>query len=177
MPGINFFEYARDEDIVEGISSFGICDDPGELPAFISHNRDNHTWVATVSNPGRKRIQFLPVDKHIPLKRQDGRTDSKRCDAMLLTYPVHTRETIVFIELKDVKQSAWEAARRHAIDQLKETIEFFLEYHQLVSYKKRLAYVANRRHPHANRAYTSDIQKFRSDYRITLKFSAEIVFE
>jgi hypothetical protein len=175
MPGINFFEYARDEDIIEGSSFFGICDDPGELPAYISYNRNNHTWVATVSNPERKRIQFLPVDKHIPLKRQDGK-DAMRCDAMLLTYPIGVREAIVFIELKDVKQSAWEDARRHALDQLKETVEAFSEYHQLEGYKKRLAYVANRK-PYANRAHTSDIQKFRKDYRVTLKFSAEIDFE
>jgi Holliday junction resolvase-like predicted endonuclease len=175
MPGINFFEYARDEDIVEGSSLFGICDDPGELPAFISNNRNDHTWVATVSNPGRKRIQFLPVDKHIPLKRQDG-TDAMRCDAMLLTSPLYTKETIVFIELKDVIPSARNAATRHAIEQLRETIESFSEYHQLDTYKKRLAYVANRRHPQANKARTNDIQKFRNDYGITLKFSAEIVF-
>jgi hypothetical protein len=175
MPGINFLEYARDEDIVEGISSFGICDEPGESPAFISYGRNEHTWIATVKNPGQKRIQFLPVDKYIPLVRHDG-TDATRCDAMLLTYPIGVREAIIFIELKDVKQSAWEGARRHALDQLKETIEAFSEYHQLKGYKKRLAYVANRK-PYANRAHTSDIQKFRNDYRITLKFTSEIVFE
>ena len=175
MPGINFFKYVRDEDIIEGSSFFGICDDPGELPAFISYNRNNHTWVATVSNPERKRIQFLPVDKHIPLKRQDG-NDAMRCDTMLLTSPLHTKETIVFIELKDVGLSARNEARKHAVEQLKETIESFLEYHQLDSYKKRLAYVANRRHPQANRARANDIQKLRNDYKITLKFSAEIVF-
>lgn len=172
MPGIDFLEYARDEHVVEGISSFGICDIPGELPAFISYNRTEHTWVAMVSNLGRKRIQFLPVDKHIPLIRQDG-TEAKRCDAMLLSYPVHTRQTIVFIELKDARN----ADINHAIEQLKETIEAFSEYHRLEPYRKRLAYVANRRHPLANRAWTSDIQKFRSDYRVTLKFSSEIVFE
>lgn len=172
MAGINFFEYARDEHVVEGISSFGICDDPGELPAFFSYNRNDHTWVATVSNPERKRIQFLPVDKHIPMIRQDG-TEAKRCDVMLLTYPIHKKETIVFIELKDARN----ADINHAIEQLKGTIEAFSEYHRLEPYRKRLAYVANRRRPLANRAHTSDIQKFRSDYRITLKFASEIIFE
>lgn len=175
MPRINFFEYTRDEDIVEGISLFGICDDPGELPAFISYNRNDHTWIAEVLNPEQKQIQFLPVDKHIPLKHQDG-TEAKRCDAMLLTSPIHHKEVIVFIELKDVIPSARNAARKHAIEQLRETIESFAEYHRMDSYKKRLAYVANRRHPQANRAYTNKIQRFRNDYRIRLKFSAEIVF-
>lgn len=92
---------------------------------------------------------------------------------MLLTYPVHTRETIVFIELKDARN----ADIHHAIEQLEETIEAFLEYHQLDPYRKRLAYVANRRRPYANRAWTGKMQKFRRDYMITLKFSSEIVFE
>jgi hypothetical protein len=46
-----------------------------------------------------------------------------------LTYQVHTRETIVFIELKDARN----ADINHAIEQLKETIESFLEYHRLES--------------------------------------------
>jgi len=174
MPGINFFEYAQDKDIVKGISSFGICDDLGELPAFISYDRNGDTWIARVSNPEQKWIQFLAVDKTIPLKRQDG-TDAMRCDAMLLSYPSYTKETIVFIELKDVIPSAWNSARKHAIEQLRETIESFSEYHQLDSYKKRLAYVANRKRPQANRAYTNDILRFRKNHRITLKFSAEII--
>lgn len=172
MPGFNFFEYARDEDIIEECPCFGICDNPDEHPAFISYNRTSHIWVATVSNPELKRIQFLPVDKHIPMVRQDG-TEAKRCDAILLTHPVHDRETIVFIELKDAKN----ADIHYAINQLKETIEAFSKYHRLTPYKKRLAYVANRRHPQAHRARTRDIQKFRRDYRTTLKFSSKIVFE
>lgn len=172
MPGINFFDYARNEDVIDRNPSFGICDDPGESPAFISYDKDEHSWIAEVSNLKQKKIQFLPVDKHIPLTRQDG-TEAKRCDVMLLTYPVHTRETIVFIELKDARN----ADINHAIEQLEETIEAFLEYHQLDHYRKRLAYVANRRHPYANKAWTSKMQKFRRDYRITLKFNSEIVFE
>ncbi|MDA3834426.1 MAG: hypothetical protein PF495_13660, partial [Spirochaetales bacterium] len=144
-------------------------------PAFISYNKNDHTWVAKVSNPGQKRIQFLPVDKHIPLKRQDG-TEAMRCDAMLLTSPIYTKGIVVFIELKDVHPSSWNAARKHAIEQLRETIESFSKYHQLDSYKKRLAYVANRRRPQANRAYTNDILRFRTAYRITLKISADIIF-
>lgn len=175
MPGINFFEYARDEDIVDGNSFFGICDDPGELPAFVSYDTSAHTWIAEVSNPEHMRIRFLPVDKHIPLRRQDG-TDAMRCDAMLLTTPICTKGIVVFIELKDVRSSARNEARNHAIEQLRETIEYFSQYHQLGSYEKRLAYVAIRKGPQANTAHTNDILRFRKDYRITLKISTEIIF-
>ena len=176
MPGIDFFEYVRDEDIIDGIPSFGICDDPGELPAFISYDRSVDTWIAEVLNPGLQRIQFLPVDKHITLRRHDG-TEAMRCDAMLLTSPLHTKGIVVFIELKDVLQSKWSEERKHAVEQLGKTIEFFSEYHLLESYEKRLAYVANRRgRPHANRAYTSDIQRFWNEYRVRLRFKANIDF-
>lgn len=173
MPGIDFLEFARNEDIIYGNSSFGICDDPGELPSFVSYNKNEHTWIAKVSNPSKMRIQFLPVDKHIPILGQD-KTEVMRCDAMLLTFPLYDKDIIIFIELKDVNLSSWNTARKHAIEQLRETIEYFSKYHQLDSYKKRLAYVANRRRPQANRAYTNDILSFRKDYRITLKITANI---
>ncbi len=173
MPGINFLQHTREEEIIEK-DSFGICDKPGKQPAFISLN-DDETWVATVYNPNLKKIQFLPVDNHIPLEREDG-TKLKRCDAMLLTSPTHDKEIVMFIELKDVISKARNAAKKQALEQLKQTIESFSEYHQLASYKIRHAYVANRKQPAAKQAHTKDIQEFRKNYRITLKFSSTIIF-
>lgn len=173
MPGINFLQHTRKEEIIEK-ESFGICDKPGERPAFISFNEDD-TWIATVNNPNLKRIQFLPVDNHIPLEHEDG-TKLKRCDAMLLTSPTHDKEIVIFVELKDVIARARNAAKNQAIEQLKQTIESFSEYHQLASYKIRHAYVANRKQPAAKQAHTKDIQEFRKNYRITLKFSSTIIF-
>ena len=175
MPGINFLEYAREEDIVHGVALFGICDRPGEHPAFISYDPNTDEWIAEVKNSQRKNIQFLPVDKHIPLFRQDG-TELKRCDAMLLTYRLQAKDIIIFVELKDVKRSQVSDARNYAVDQLRETIEAFSEGQDLSSYKKSYAYAVNRIHPFANRANTKDIYEFRKEYKVTLRFTREIIF-
>ncbi len=175
MSGVNFLEYAREEDIVHEVALFGICDSPGEDPAFISYDQNTDEWIAEVKNSQQKKIQFLPVDKHIPLFRQDG-AELKRCDAMLLTSRLQTKDIIIFVELKDVKQSQVSGARNYAVNQLRETIEAFSKGQDLHSYKERYAYAVNRIHPFANKANTRDIYEFRKDHKVTLRFSRKIIF-
>ncbi len=170
MAGINFLDFASDDNIIHE-KEFGICDDADESPSYYSTNQIRDHWVATVSNPGTKAIQFLPVDKHIPLRRLDG-TDAKRCDAMLLSFPHHTKESVVFIELKEERTSN----NKRAIEQLDETIAMFKAYHLLDAYKKRVAYVVNRRHPKVHNSTRKEIIDFRTNHRIRLIFSANVIF-
>lgn len=169
MPGVDFLAYTSEEHDIDE-STFGLCDNPGEDPAHVSTDTEEQ-WIAVVDNPEHVSLRFLPVDKHIPLSRSDGRP-AKRCDVMLFSNPLASKRLILFIELKERKNN--KEAFNHAVKQLRSTIDFFSEYHDISSYTKRRAYVANRVRPRAKRSYTIKIAQFYKDYHVRLMYSNTI---
>ena len=77
---------------------FGICDRPAPAAekAYIAE-RQGQDWIAAVDNYPQVKVNFVPVDHCIELRRADGSMDN-RCDGCLFY-----RDTIIFVELKQRK--------------------------------------------------------------------------
>jgi len=145
---------------------FGLCDDDSKLPAYIDLV-NNTIWIATVINVSQKEITFTAVDNCIEIFRENGDIES-RCDVMLTT-----DICLYLIELKN-KVSDW---RSEGIDQLEATITALknAESALFFSFRKRKAYVANRRHPHFVKVETEVMERFRDVHRIRLYLEATIL--
>ena len=144
---------------------FGLCDDDNKLPAYLDAV-NNYRWIATVINNNQKEITFTAVDNCIEILRENGEIES-RCDVML------TSDICLYlVELKN-KVSDW---RSEGIDQLEATITTLKNEDSAFyfSFRKRKAFVANKRHPHFVRAETDDMERFRDVHRIRLYLEATI---
>ena len=105
---------------------FGLCDDQDTTPAYVDVVSPDK-WVATVENPARREVIFTAVDKGVI---QDHEAEGRgRCDAMLTL-----DELLYLAELKDRGSSSW---RADAIEQLKSTIEFLRQHHDLTHFAIR----------------------------------------
>ncbi|MEM1000359.1 MAG: hypothetical protein AAGN35_25120 [Bacteroidota bacterium] len=142
---------------------FGIRDGRDTAPAYWT-TEDKHPWIATVENEKRKSINFHAIDGCVDLRQIDG-DQEKRCDAML-SYP----ENLVFIELKEVKANWIEGG----IAQLQRTIELFREHHDLAAFRKRRAFLANRRHPSFKFSHKERMARFRDVTGVRLIIGAYI---
>lgn len=161
MP-INFFLPACQTPIQDTL--FGLCDPPGAHPAYVSTDTDE-TWVATVSNVENTAVLFTAIDNCISLLRDNNNQES-RCDGMI-TYA----DQIVFVELKEVLKD-WIP---DGIEQLRTTIELFSENHNLLEYKKRRAFLANRKHPRFHHSHQEMMQHFRNETKVRLIIEATII--
>ncbi|MDR3693724.1 hypothetical protein [Mucilaginibacter sp.] len=144
---------------------FGICDDTNEMPAYLD-SVNKSIWIATVNNNSQKEITFTAVDNCIEILRENGEMEN-RCDVML------TSDICLYlVELKN-KVSDW---RSEGIDQLEATIKVLKNTKGdfYFSFRKRKAFVANRRHPHFVRSNTDDMERFRDVHRIRLYLQATI---
>lgn len=139
---------------------FGLCDETDEnekTPAFI--NEENSAlWIAKVSNQTQKNVIFTAIDNCISILRTDGNME-KSCDGML----THD-DNIDFVELKEGRMS-W---IQGGIEQLKITVEIFSENHDLSQYRKKRAFLANRKHPHFQHSRKEDMQKFKNETDVRL---------
>jgi hypothetical protein len=147
---------------------FGICDDNNQRPAYVDLVNETN-WIAKVNNSKNKEIVFTAFDYCIDVIRENGEME-KRCD-VLMTF----EDSLYFIELKG-KVADWQA---EGIEQLEATINSFIQkipdYYW--SFKKRKAYVANRRHPSFNVTKTTDMERFRDRYRVRLDLQSTILIK
>jgi len=145
---------------------FGLCDDDDKLPAYLD-SVNSAIWIATVINVSQKDVTFTAIDNCIEIFRENGDLES-RCDVML------TSDICLYlVELKN-KVSDW---RSEGIDQLEATITTLKNADSAFyfSFRKRKAYVANRRHPHFVKAQTDVMERFRDVHRIRLYLEATIL--
>jgi len=144
---------------------FGICDDnkKPEAPAYLNHT-DLDTWSAEVHNEQKIEVTFTAIDNCIPIFRENGNMES-RIDG-LLTY----NNTLLFIELKIVRDS-WIP---DDIQQLERTIELFSAHNDLSSYKKRRAFLANKKHPRFKYSHKEAMQAFKNKTGVRLIIAANI---
>jgi hypothetical protein len=155
MP-INFFQAICQTST--SAPEFGICDDqpPANLPPYIDLvNRDR--WIAIVdNNANHYNVTFTAIDKCIEIKDELG-NDLTRCDCFL-TYT----ENIVFVELKerDTKNKNWVPG---GVEQLKSTINIFLDNHNIDDIPIRRAFLANNKKPEFQRSQIMTMQKFHDD--------------
>jgi hypothetical protein len=147
---------------------FGICDDDDinvKTPAYI--NTDNEKkWIAVVLNDNSKELIVTAIDNCIDMLRENGEMD-KRCDVLLTS-----DDTLCLIELKN-KVSDWKSS---GIDQIEATLIQIIENHEsfYFSFKKRKAYVANKRHPKFQIVENALMRRFSTQYKIWLDIQATI---
>ena len=157
---LNFFENSCRKDT--DAKRFGICDPEGALPAFITTDGAKK-WIAIVMNPTKKNIQFYAID-HCLVMTKSGR-EIKRCDAML-----HYDQNLVFVELKEVIKSRVSSA----IKQIESTIKVFSKNHDLNSFSKKRAFIANRRQPAFKYSQREKMQNFYNKHKVRLILHNEI---
>ena len=112
---------------------FGICDDDGEK-AYTDIS-DSSKWIATIKNKNKKELIFTAIDKCII--KDDEQPDRGRCDGMLTSF-----EHLYFLELKN-EARGW---INDAIGQLESTIKFFIENHDVTSFRHKKAFACNKQH-------------------------------
>ena len=151
---VNFFEDSCREDT--DAKRFGICDPQGTLPAFITTD-GVQKWIAIVMNPTKKNIRFYAID-HCLVMKENGR-EIKRCDAML-----RYDQNLVFVELKEMRKSRVSSA----IEQIESTIKVFSENHDLNSFSKKRAFIANRRQPAFKYSQREEMQNFYNKHKVRL---------
>ncbi|NJK96947.1 MAG: hypothetical protein HC905_20320 [Bacteroidales bacterium] len=149
-------------------TKIGICDDNNQNIAYFDLVNESN-WIAMVNNSENKEIVFTAFDYCIDVFRENGEMD-KRCD-VLMTF----EESLYFIELKS-KVSDWQS---EGIEQIEVTINNFInkipDYYW--SFKKRKAYVANKRHPSFNVTKITDMERFRDQYHVRLDLQATILIK
>ncbi len=145
---------------------FGICDDDNKKPAYIATGPNEKEWIATVVNKQPKVITFTAIDNCIEILREDGNMES-RCDVMMIY-----ENNIIFVELKD-KREDW---RTLGINQIEITLTHFISNHTeyYKSFKKKRAYVANRKHQISKVANFELGKRIFSEYNIRLHLKSEI---
>lgn len=158
---VNFFN----EDCLNSTDEefFGICDGIRDSPAFISTNKD-HKWIAIIDNKEKAEIKFYAIDNCVQINREDGNSE-KRCDAM-----ISYTDNILFIELKEVAKD-WISG---GIEQLERSIEVFIENHDLSVFKKKRAFLANRKHPSFKFSHKEEMQRFKDKTLVRLIIGNEI---
>lgn len=157
-------DFSLYEQCVPSVAEFGLVDPDdkeGKKMAFISLDRENDRWGATVLySEERSDYRFIPVDNNIELKREDG-SDAPRCDALL-----KTERTLCFIELKSQRRGYISKAK----EQLLSTIDFF---DGIERFEHKLAYICNRRNI-SSFSTKNEMDRMMKERGIILKISSTV---
>ena len=159
---MNFYD-AKYQTSVNAVS-FGICYGDDASAAYVDVQNEDR-WIAVVENKESADLIFTAIDKGI-IKNNDH-PDRGRCDGMI----TRNQELLYFVELKD-QNKKWMTP---AIEQLESTILFFIEYHDISSYRYKKAFACNRAHPHFNVIDNESNLKFFRKYGVRLDIQAKIV--
>ena len=146
---------------------FGIYDD-SNLPSEPAKVVPFDDGIAKVQNSYQYSIYFIPLDKNIVFQRPDGSQESQ-CDALLICLRA-TQYDFYFTELKELRVN-WIS---DGTEQLKTTINSFKSSYDLSYLSKKMAFLANRRHPCYHYSHKELMEKFRNDTGFRLNICATI---
>jgi hypothetical protein len=158
--GTTLFDHRNDD--------FGIYDDaamseePSEIVAF-------DAGIAKVENHSKWNIYFVPIDKNIDCLKPDESQDS-RCDALLIVIRPQSKYDFYFVELKEVNKD-WIS---DGTKQLETTILNFKENYNMSCLSKKMAFLANKSHPHYHFSHNELNEKFRNETGFRLSICATI---
>ena len=142
---------------------FGLCDDQDTTAAYVDVASPDK-WVATVENLAQREVLFTAIDKGVIQDHEEvGRG---RCDAMLTS-----DELLYLAELKDRKDSGW---RADAIEQLKSTIEFLRQHHDLTPFRHKKAFAFNKKRQSFQQIDHEEKLRFFREYDFRLDLQATI---
>ena len=153
---INFFDTICQEQI--SALSFGLCDDQDGTKAYVD-TQNSAKWIAVVKNDANLQITFTAIDNCISIFRDNGDMES-RCDGML-TYP----ENIIFIELKVIRTGGWIPG---GVDQLKIIITLFQQNHNLLAFRKKRAFLVNKKFPSFQYGHQDLMERFKNETGVRL---------
>ena len=142
---------------------FGLCDDKNGGKSYTDLDNPGK-WIATVKNENKISIVFTAIDKCV-LKDNEN-TGRGRCDGMLTS-----AEHIYFVELKD-QSKGWIS---DAIEQLESTIQFFIENHDIHSYKHKKAFACNKRRKGFQKTDNEFNLKFFRKYNVRIDVQSDII--
>ena len=162
---MDFFDAKYNKESARNDILFGIIDREAEPYARTTADHADDPWDAVVNNPSNQKLNFIPIDKNI-VERENG-NKKKSCDGML--YKID-KSFLAFIEIKDRRKSDF----AHACEQLASTIELFAENHEIKSFKKRLAFVADHRRPKFQYTHSSEMNEFHSKNHFRLLYQNTI---
>lgn len=180
---MNFFKATITENVCA--REFGLCDNENiededgnmcpkysgkPMRAFVLSSAEKNDWIASVENPDSLPLSFVPVDKGVLADDEPSWIGRGRCDGML-----YDCSHMFFVELKDQKED-W---MRHAICQLRDTIELFIKIHgrqrlDSIPRENRKAYACNKRHPSFCHSHRDDKDMFRDCLGVRLFIEATI---
>jgi len=136
---VDFFDpkYIPASENIRCCTKFYICDSISGAYTSLSE-----PGACIIVNEQSKKLQFVPVDKNIPLVNENSEL-LKSCDGMLYN-AANRYECIIFIELKSgANIRNW---RSDAISQLLSTVAIFIDNHDASRYNKKLCYASNAAH-------------------------------
>lgn len=162
---MDFFssKYNRESERTDAV--FGVVDRENEPFARTTTDSADNPWDAVVKNPSEHALHFIPVDGNI-VKRKNGNKQSL-CDGLLYK---KDNSFLAFVEIKNRKKSDF----LHAKEQLASTIGLFAENHDIKTFGKRFAYIADHRHPQFQFSHNVEMNEFRSKYGFRLLYQNTI---
>ncbi|GHT44979.1 hypothetical protein AGMMS49965_21520 [Bacteroidia bacterium] len=143
--------------------SFGIVD---QQPVAVVPFEDG---IAKIENRNKQTIYVVPLDKNIKCYKPNGKDEESLCDALLICAR-SPQYDFYFVELKDKdKKSVSEGT-----EQLKTTILIFRSSYNLSCLSKKMAFLANKRHPFYQHGQTELMERFRKETGFRLNICAVI---
>lgn len=156
--GINFFSPLYKKEDMRNDLKFGINDREGDFAYSIVKGSDEE-WNAYVDNSARNMVLFTPIDHNIVIY-DDSNNQLSLCDGMLSV----SDKWLAFIELK-IDRKDWITK---GVAQLRYTIDLFVRNHGFLQYKKRLAYLVNKKHPFFHASHKQKMNEFHSQTHFRL---------
>ncbi|MDR1003398.1 MAG: hypothetical protein LBL97_00095 [Prevotellaceae bacterium] len=155
--------------------SFGIYDEEEDgkekNPAIIVPIEDERR-IASVKNENRRDVFYVPLDKSISLWK-DVRGKESLCDVLLIVIYPEQKYGFYLVELKD-KGRSW---LNSGIAQLSSTISIMERSYFLSCLIKKVAYLANKKHPKSNHSHMQKMEEFRRETGFRLIIGTEVKIE
>lgn len=172
MATINFFSCRYRREHPRADVRFGIVDpiNIGSDERAYTTTENEEIWHASVENKSGRSLIFMPLDHNIVFHPTPD-TIYSLCDGML--YSNRSGGLLVFVELK-AQDTDWIPK---AIKQLKSTIELFRANHNMEQLSPRVAYAANKKHPHFHHSHREVQQTFKNNYNFRLLIQNKIEIE
>jgi hypothetical protein len=153
-------------------TNFGIYDDPNfpeEPVKTVSYDKG----IAKIENQNNWSIYFVPVDKNIICYKPNSKDIESQCDALLICFRAKKMYDLYFVELKNLNKD-W---LPEGIKQLKTTILNFTSVYSIACISKKMAFLANKKHPHYHFSVKEKMEKFRNETGFRLNVCTDITIK
>lgn len=169
--GIDFFaeelaKYHTDANL------FYLNDDEGgnDKMVFFSTSVQDFRKCVNVHNDSLRSLTVIPLDHNLKVKKENGSDEESICDYLIST---DDREVLLFGEIKTGKKG-WAKA---GANQISNTLKVFKRFHNIDEWKKKIAYVSNRRFWKARDSHRDIVSEFIEKNNMLLKIQNDVYVE